>query len=825
MVMEFPASVAHVATDPRGSRHRRANRTPPRAPRSHVFMARPLQDVRRLLAEIRNPGSFATQLTTAATDLHVTVKGVGRLHLPLTKAQALELRAVGRPARHGFKHETRLDPRVRDTWEIPGSRISSDRRTWNRTLLPMLDVVRRDLGLPDHARLKADLHNMLIYEPGQFFTAHQDSEKADDMIGTLVVILPSSFSGGEMVIEHQGQQVVVGGARTRLTCAAFYADCHHQVRPVTRGYRCVLTYNLILAGSAPTATVEPPRPIDALARYVRRFFDTRPPLRWAHDKEREPPDRLVYLLDHQYTQRGLGWDRLKNGDAARVAALREVARQLDCEIFLALADVHETWQAEAGDPEFGYGSRYGHRRGWHDDDDEYDGDDGADDGEAHAVSELIDSDVELRHWIGLGARARPEAISAYVSRDELCDTRPSSDLKPFQSEYEGYMGNYGNTMDRWYHRAAVVLWPRERTFVIRGRASARWAIGEIARALKADEQTARALTARVRPFWAQAARGERGRGFFERTAKTAAGLGDPELAALLLQPFTLPHLNDTAAPHLVALLDRFGSAWCQTLIGTWAADRHHEDRQARLPWLASALPAVCRTLRESGARDALTLGCWLVQEQWTWLVGERREIREHEAPKHVAAALAALGPPMLGLIESTVVTVDAVLHGEMIALLTAPDEYVVDEVTGVLRAAHDRYPRAVRRHLDLHAVHTRCVDELTTLLSATRRVPGDWSIADVIACRCALCKTLTRFLRASEQTRFEWPLAKDRRLHVHRIVDGHGLPLTHLTRRTGRPYTLVLEKTKAVFERDAAIRRSRQQDLVWLRKTAAAFRA
>ena len=26
------------------------------------------------------------------------------------------------------------------------------------------------------------------------------------------------------------------------------------------------------------------------------------------------------------------------------------------------------------------------------------------------------------------------------------------------------MGNYGDTLDRWYHRAAVVLWPRSHAF-------------------------------------------------------------------------------------------------------------------------------------------------------------------------------------------------------------------------------------------------------------------------------------------------------------------------------------------------------------------------
>lgn len=90
---------------------------------------------------------------------------------------------------------------------------------------------------------------MLVYGPGQFFVSHQDSEKGDDMIGTLVVILPSAFTGGAMVIEHHDEQVSFRAASGKLTFIAFYADCRHQVRPVTAGYRVVFTYNLMVARS------------------------------------------------------------------------------------------------------------------------------------------------------------------------------------------------------------------------------------------------------------------------------------------------------------------------------------------------------------------------------------------------------------------------------------------------------------------------------------------------------------------------------------------------------------------------------------------------
>src|SRR6266511_5873916 len=56
--------------------------------------------------------------------------------------------------------------------------------------------------------------------------------------------------------------------------------------------------------------------------------------------EGETPDRLVYLLDHEYTERGLDFARLKGKDRQRVSALLGTAERLGCEAYLALAEVH-----------------------------------------------------------------------------------------------------------------------------------------------------------------------------------------------------------------------------------------------------------------------------------------------------------------------------------------------------------------------------------------------------------------------------------------------------------------------------------------------------
>ena len=94
-----------------------------------------------------------------------------------------------------------------------------------------------------------------------------------------------------------------------------------------------------------------------------------------------------------------------------------------------------------------------------------------------------------------------EAAAGGVGADELCYTKPSKDLEPLESAHEGYTGNAGNTVEHWYHRAAVVLWPRVLTFDIRAKAAPLWGIREVAQALEAGNPAeALALARRLLPL-------------------------------------------------------------------------------------------------------------------------------------------------------------------------------------------------------------------------------------------------------------------------------------------------------------------------------------
>jgi hypothetical protein len=88
--------------------------------------------------------------------------------------------------------------------------------------------------------------------------------------------------------------------------------------------------------------------------------------------------------------------------------------------------------------------------------------------------------------------------------------------------------------------------------------------------------------------------------------------------------------------------------------------------------------------------------------------------------------------------------------------------------------------------------------------------PRDWSRANDIACRCARCADLGRFL--ADPVRKAWTLkaATDARDHVERTIRDARCDLDVATDRRGRPYSLVCTKNQASYDRRA---KQRQEDL------------
>ena len=776
----------------------------------------PIDAVGEALAAIQASGTFATRLSAAAADLEIEVEGVGRLGLPVKPRTVRALLEVAQASPFGLGERTVHDPSVRCSLEIPGRRVKIAARRWKPALAKHLEAIRAALGLPEGQRLEAVLDKLVLYEEGQFFKAHQDSERDDRMVATLVVVLPSEYEGGSLTVEHRGEKKRfhrLSGQSRDLSLLAFYADCRHEVRPVETGVRVTLTYHLLAGEPGERAAPSQGAAVDRLLEMVRVHFET--PIPGRLGAAPAPPERLVYLLDHEYSQRSLSWDRLKSGDRARVGALRAVAARLGCELFLALAEVHESWTCEDA-----FDERYRYRRGrYHDHDDDLDEDDGGG-GEDYELGSLEDESIVLTHWLDTSGR-RSDGIGSEVESQELCFTRPSAELDPFRSEHEGYQGNYGNTVDRWYHRAALVMWPRERTFALRARASPEWALDELT---ALDSAAHGELEARIRtllPRWRETAAKVESARFFERLFKLATRIEDPALTRDWLAPAGAQRLGGRAArADLVTLVGRHGAAWGQTLFGAWAERAHW-----RTPEWLPALADVCEALVGSEREPCTSLGRWLVEsearralERCTSAIEHRQEPwldleKLQDEAQHVVHVLAAAAvvPGSSALEDLT-----ARLSGEQPAF---PTSLLVHALEQGLARSHALGERLVDSDL-----HRTCVARLEAVVNGSPRAADDWAIRHALTCRCEDCRELTAFLVSPGRNR-DWPLRKERRQHLHGVIDGAGLPVSHVTLRKGSPQVLQLRKTAELFSRERQHRKEVAARLALLRAPRGAARS
>lgn len=700
--------------------------------------------------------------------LTLRVRDVGPVAMPVRAAQAKKLIAVARRAKFGLGEETLSDTSVRDTWELTPDQITLGGPKWDAHLGAALAHLRHELGLPAHAQLRAELHSLLIYGKGQFFLPHQDSEKHDDMIATLVVWLPSAHTGGELVVDDGGTDRIFHSPHNELTLIAFYADRRHEVKPVRSGHRITLTFNLMLT-EPPTSNADVGQAAQVSRHLAEHFTEPVPHGRDGDDVHE--PIRLAFLLDHEYTQVGLQSGRFKGADAAWVAVLRQAAQEVGCETAFALAEVKELRPAipkgqipRASGYYAGYGDLWDYgAAGYSDDVADYD------------LGPLQYSDVTLGWWVRADGSAA-EPINLRLDENEVCAATPSGSMTPHAAEFQGWMGNEGRSIERWYRRAAVVIWPKEKSFPARAQAAPEWALTTLQQQIEAgDLDEARSDAASLAPVWRRLEEH-----LLRPALDVAVGLRDPVAARVVLEPFGLGILAAEHAAGLAALGREYGDPWVAELIGRWAINGHFA-RVERTTWVVHTLPSLSRALRE---HDASVLADHIGERAWRWLAA-RIDICDHSFHGDGRCPeVPDLGLPLARVLEA--------VSDEAGAPITAALRAQDDDVMGLLIAtlqAHRPPSRAAFR-----AIADDCRDRVARLADVSGRTSDD-AAKPWTGCGCELCLRLAEFLASESEHTLKWPLAGPGRKHVLRHIDTAGLPVRHLIWREGRPFTLVLQKT------------------------------
>jgi hypothetical protein len=744
------------------------------------------------LGEVDRPGNVYTSGDRPLTIPGLEVEGLGCVGLPLAGSGARKLIKLCRQAPYGKGTKTVVDTDVRRVWELDPKKFQLTNPKWDPLVASIVSDIQAELGLAEQ-KLKAKLYKLLVYEEGSFFLPHRDGEKLDRMVATLVIGLPSVHEGGELIVSHHGQQhkIVFAGAASgyELSYAAFYADCQHEVRPLRSGYRLCLTYNVTLSGSRGKAGIAAPS-YEPMAAAIGKLLSD-----WS---ENTGSEKIAVTLDHRYTQDGLTIDKLKGIDRARADMLFEAAEKADCVAHLALITLWQSGSAEGGYDDYSYGRRRGYHHSDNEDDEDYDNTTNQ-----YEMGEIFDDSLFADHWSD--RKGNKVCLGDIVlSADEIVANEAMDEAEPNREDFEGFTGNAGMTLERWYHRAAVVIWPRAKHFQILCGAGTDAAVGGLATMVKTlkratktrreqERQECLSFAAAIIDLWQP---------FAYRPSWEQPGV-DRNLFPISLCELNDPQLvrrfvSDVMPADSTVQLDKaFGKLCGQH---GWASFEEELNSvieattAATLARNAELLHFLCVLRDTSAERIAL---CARLSERMVQAVEtldnnsvsdwQSREVERAALLGSLVTAMLAVGAekPLGRLIDHTLSCgkfdlTDAHLAAmfsleKRLAKLTSSGTAVLRWVSGCRRELEKRTAKAPQK-------------------------PMGYRRADKLSCDCSDCRELAAFLADPSQKQARFPLAKGRRQHLHQIIEMNRCDCTHETERRGRPYTLVCTKTTESYK-------------------------
>ena len=238
------------------------------------------------------------------------------------------------------------------------------------------------------------------------------------MFATVIIILPSAYVGGHVVVSHAATTKTLDFSDKSLLSTAvlaWYTDVKHEVKPIENGYRFALSYNLIHVAppNVPRPCLPDTSSSEALLAQVLR--------KWRAKKYEKGPqcDIMAYLLDHEYSAANLkeGLDCLKGVDAHRVTLLGPIAEQLG--FMVGLASLSHKVSGCADD----YGNGYR--------------------GRIPAMVEVTKKSTSISEFVDLAGAPLLSIKNLNLSDKSLIPGNPFKGKKPDDAKYEGYMGNVG----------------------------------------------------------------------------------------------------------------------------------------------------------------------------------------------------------------------------------------------------------------------------------------------------------------------------------------------------------------------------------------------
>ena len=752
----------------------------------------------KLLSHVKRPGDYYVTGSLIAPMPKLEITGVGIVSFPVPESQVKEIIRQAQPAPYGRGEQTILDPSVRKVWQIATNQLQLSGKAWTDSINSIVENVLIGLGCRG-ANVIAELYKLLIYDPGSFFLSHRDTEKAEGMFGTMVVVLPSFHEGGELIIRHAGREVTAD-LRTRevsqLNFAAFYADCEHEVRPVSSGNRICLIYNLIqkrtdtCAGKslkAPDYQSEISAAVQVLNQWKQRT-DTAP--------------KIVYLFEHQYTPASLSFAALKNADAAQAGLLFQAAQKAGFSIHLAMVNI-----VESGAAELQYDSY--RRNRWRNRYEEYEGDN-----IDYEVIDVCETSQYLSNWIT--PSGEPADFGEIpLGPGELLPAGALDGEKPDSQRVTEATGNEGASFERSYHRAVVVLWPEQRYPEILLQSGARSVVPYFRKRIKEwtelpdtksnaahDKLTSLALLIveewEKTPYNRFVIRQDDTQSLRLEMLELLCEIKKPDLLSRFIKNVITPQYNGKENQSLAACITRLGSKEfataflalfdvnipiypqsCIQLLKIFIGKNKPSTSDAFFDAYLKLAEAAFSNLSKIQVKNTM---------QYDW----RRE-------KSAEAIDADLVVNLFNVLKQ--LSAAKLADNAAVVLINCPDIFAPDTVLVPALSRLERFCGDQNIGAAILSIWRHACGFLLQRSEFPPEKPKDWSQQMKLTCSCAECKELKVFVTAPDQQVHRFRARQDRRNHLESIISSQALDISCQTDRSGSPHSLVCTKNRHSFEK------------------------
>jgi len=208
---------------------------------------------------------------------------------------------------------------VRDSYQLDPSQFEIKHPNWTCQLNVLVERIAKEMGC-FNKNVIAKLYKMLFYKKEGHFLKHRDTEKEKNMFATLIIQLPSIYTGGEFIV-YRGDQIKkydfgqsTGKSDIAMHFTAHYADLEHEIKPLLTGYRSALVYSLCASGIIDSNLNTKLELTNQLSNVFNNLV--------SFDKP------LAITFDHEYTHESIsnsGINALKGIDADRFNLLKSAS--------------------------------------------------------------------------------------------------------------------------------------------------------------------------------------------------------------------------------------------------------------------------------------------------------------------------------------------------------------------------------------------------------------------------------------------------------------------------------------------------------------------